>query len=132
MIEFVSSGGRVAQPSMVRHGVVVTLVHPMWWALHVIESEWESRYNLPVLRVTRGVDGEHRHKSAHYSGRAVDLRVWGLKSQGLDLKSVAQGLQKELGPDFDVVPHETHLHVEFDPKVQIKEPRPVAHHPMET
>ena len=64
--------------------------------------------------ITSLMDGTHSHKSLHYSGRAVDFRTRDLSA--LEVSHLAAALKADLGPPFDVVVEETHLHVEWDPK----------------
>jgi len=69
------------------------------------------------LVVTSVIDGVHKSGSAHYSGRAVDLRSHELQ----DPARAQVALAAALGPDFDVVLEGVgtpgaHIHVEFDPK----------------
>ena len=64
------------------------------------------------LVVTSAADGKHMQGSLHYSGEALDLRIWNLPTPA----QVAERLQQKLGLDYDVVHHEgSHIHVEFDP-----------------
>ena len=62
--------------------------------------------------ITSALDGKHKRSSAHYTGRAVDLRIWTLTDQ----KQCVADMQKALGTDYDVVLEENHIHLEFDPK----------------
>ncbi|MCS3827449.1 hypothetical protein GGP85_002919 [Salinibacter ruber] len=65
-----------------------------------------------ALVITSAADGKHSTGSLHYSGEALDLRIWNLPTPA----QVAERLQQELGPDYDVVHHEgSHIHVEYDP-----------------
>lgn len=63
--------------------------------------------------ITSGRDGVHSEGSLHYTfpGRAIDLRIWHLD----DAAATVKDLQLALGPDFDVVLEDTHIHVELDP-----------------
>jgi hypothetical protein len=63
--------------------------------------------------ITSGVDGKHRVSSAHYTGRAVDLRIWDLK----DKDRCITKMRAALGRDYDVVLESNHIHLEFDPKM---------------
>jgi len=79
------------------------------------------------ITVTALADGVHTAKnSKHYgiyrvnAGKvgwwidAVDLRTRYLSSN--QKMSCADILKKRLGKDFDVVVHDSHIHVEYDPK----------------
>ena len=61
------------------------------------------------LVITSGKDGTHGNGSLHYEGKAVDLRTWNV------LDALVKQLKAHLGPDYDVVLEDTHLHVEYDP-----------------
>jgi len=63
-------------------------------------------------------EGNHSPGSLHYAGQAVDVALPG--SHGMTSKAssvdVVSALRKELGPDYDIVLEQTHIHVEYDPK----------------
>lgn len=62
--------------------------------------------------ITATTDGEHKAGSLHYAGLAVDFRTRHLNPS---LKEqIVQAVKQALGPEFDVVVHSTHLHVEYD------------------
>jgi len=65
------------------------------------------------LVVTAGLDGKHSKWSLHYYGMAVDLRSRYFSDATKQI--AADTLQEELGGDYDVVSHATHIHVEYDP-----------------
>lgn len=64
--------------------------------------------------ITSVLDGKHMRSSAHYTGRAVDLRTHTVPKaeQGL----VAAALKLALGDDFDVILERNHIHLEYDVK----------------
>ena len=64
--------------------------------------------------ITSVMDGKHMKGSKHYSGEAIDLRIWVLSES--QVPSVVQRLEDILGESFDVVLEDTHIHVEYDPK----------------
>lgn len=70
----------------------------------------------PEVTITSATDGQHMLTSLHYSGSAIDFRTrdLGLSREGLG--DLAGELSSALGPDFDVVLEDTHLHVEWQPK----------------
>lgn len=80
------------------------------WALMIAEEVFRN-HGSPLV-VTSLTDGVHSSRSLHYSGCAVDLRIWHLR----DPKACADELRSELHDDFDVVLEDTHIHVEWDPK----------------
>lgn len=81
------------------------------------ERVWQN-YGQELV-VTCGMEGEHSAGSLHYYGLAVDLRsnYFTKHPDGLHEDfDVAKDLRVELGDDFDVVVHGTHIHVEYDPE----------------
>ena len=63
-------------------------------------------------------DGQHSVKySLHYSGLAVDVRIWYLE----DPKTFAENVQRVLGPQYQIRLEKYHIHCEFQP-TRIKEP----------
>lgn len=68
------------------------------------------------LVITAGLDGEHSAGSLHYYGRAVDMRTRYFDEY--DKEEAANLLRRDLGEDYDVIEHTTHIHVEFDPKLE--------------
>ena len=63
--------------------------------------------------VTYTTNGTHSPNSLHYSGNAIDLRVWGLTDA--QLADWAQRIRDEIGDDYDVIDEGDHIHVEYDP-----------------
>lgn len=67
------------------------------------------------LVVTSGTDGTHSAGSLHYYGLALDFRTRYFSET--DKNTVYSELIKELDPRlYDVILHNTHIHVEYDPK----------------
>ena len=64
--------------------------------------------------ITSGVDGNHYMHSLHYTGLAYDYRTRDLTPGQQKMWTAL--IEERLGPDFDVVLEEDHLHVEYDPK----------------
>ena len=61
--------------------------------------------------VTSKRDGNHSPGSFHYLGLAFDFRYPLMWNKGLKARLI-----KAIGKGFDIVFHETHIHVEWDPK----------------
>lgn len=88
-------------------------------ALGCAESVYRA-YGVEVV-ITSGTeyDGRHKRGSAHWTGRAVDIRVKNLPEA--DRAPVAGLIGAALGVEFDVL-HEgvgkawEHIHIEYDPK----------------
>lgn len=65
-----------------------------------------------VLVITSGTDGKHSRTSRHYIGMAADLRTRYFNCTTKKLATKA--LRDSLGPEYKVVPHSTHLHIQFN------------------
>jgi UDP-N-acetylenolpyruvoylglucosamine reductase len=64
--------------------------------------------------LTSANDGQHGFGSLHYAGLAVDVRTHHVTAN--DIEPLADTIREALGPQFDVVLEDTHIHVEFQPK----------------
>jgi hypothetical protein len=73
-----------------------------------------------VCTITSCSDGKHGPNSLHYSGKALDIRTRNVMP--LDLPGIVKDIKESLGEQFDVVLEGDHIHVEFDPKDQAKNP----------
>lgn len=99
------------------------LVNEVWLALIVAEAIYEE-HGLTLV-VTSARDGTHSRASAHYTGRAVDLRIRNVAGYGVhgsnspEIQEIAADLRAALGQYYDVVLESDHIHVEFDPKVNL-------------
>lgn len=65
--------------------------------------------------ITSALDGHHMANSKHYSGDALDWRIWESDIRGLT-STIVDEMRYYLGLDYDVVLEEDHIHVEYDPK----------------
>lgn len=83
---------------------------PMLRALQYALIAWQAA-GASRLVVTSTTEGEHTPGSLHPDGLAVDLRIWELSHP----VQVAAALELLLGPEYDVVLEDTHVHVEYDP-----------------
>jgi hypothetical protein len=66
------------------------------------------------LVITSILDGEHSRNSLHYSGNAADFRTRGL--HGTTIDRIVAALKGALTVDFDVIQHDTHIHIEHQPR----------------
>ncbi len=81
-------------------------------ALIVADELWK-RFGQELV-VTGGLEGVHSAGSLHYYGFALDFRTRYFElGTIIDLTKL---LQENLGADFDVIQHRSHIHVEYDPK----------------
>ena len=78
----------------------------------ILEGE-STRQGLHFI-ITSGIDRAHGYKSRHHSGLAIDLTWFDYK---LPLaKDIGYLLARRLGPCYDVVVEDNHIHIEYDPK----------------
>ncbi len=66
------------------------------------------------LIITEGTGGMHGVGSLHYVGLAVDIRRRHIPDA--NIPDIILKLKECLGDEFDVVPHNTHIHIEYQPK----------------
>ena len=78
-------------------------------ALQTVDEVWREVGQSEAV-VTSTYEGTHMPSSLHYVNRAADFRL------PIEAKAVVDKLKAKLGPDFDVVLEQTHIHIEFDPK----------------
>jgi len=94
-----------------KEGVDIDGLHPgMIRALPTICNVFYS-FESPAV-CTSGTDGEHMEGSLHYQHKALDWRIWYIEEERLP--HLVDIMQRELGPDYDVVQESTHIHVEYD------------------
>ena len=95
----------------IKTGVSLNGVRPeVVLALIVVDPILQS-YGQELV-ITSCMDGRHKRASAHYTGRAVDLRIWDLTNN----KQAVDAMQEALGIDYDVILESNHIHLEYDPK----------------
>lgn len=99
----------------IKPGVSITSITPeMSIGLQIIASVFQERnYNTTI---TSGSEQEapHMKKSKHWTGDALDIRTRNVPKY--DRSDLAKTIKTALGEEFDVILHNTHLHVEYDPK----------------
>jgi len=69
-------------------------------------------------RMGSGIDSNHSRNSLHFSGAAGDYTAMkdGKPIGGKrDYVVIAERVRQRLGKEFDVIPEDTHLHIEFQP-----------------
>jgi len=64
--------------------------------------------------ITAMMDGVHSRNSLHYAGNAVDFRTRDLRPKILN--DIVKRIKASLNEHYDVILHDTHLHVEFQPR----------------
>jgi hypothetical protein len=65
-----------------------------------------------TMTLTSCRGGKHSDHSHHYKGLAWDIRVWDLVGR---IDWMCRNLREKLGPEYQVINEENHIHVEFDP-----------------
>lgn len=70
-----------------------------------------NQHGMQSLTITSARDGNHMEGSKHYTGDAIDLRIWSIP----DPTGMRDELQTALGDDYDVILETDHIHVEWDP-----------------
>ena len=98
-----------------KKGVRVQRVQPVVMAI-ISEMRYVfEEFELPQLVVTAISDGEHMPGSKHFSGEAVDFRVWNIPEKIRPF--VFRAMQERFGEHYDCIWHKrSHYHVEHDPK----------------
>lgn len=97
-----------------KEGVQLTATKAVLEILRGVRPVYAT-FQVPCV-VTSGGDGHHQENSKHYTGEALDFRIRDLQPE--QMRTLVQLCQKRLGQDFDVVLEQSHLHVEYDPKVK--------------
>lgn len=82
-------------------------------AMHVADALSKAICECEII-ITAIFDGKHMTGSKHYNGNAFDMRKWIFTPS--QLNQFLTDLRANLGPDYDVVEEETHIHIEYDPK----------------
>lgn len=88
------------------HGIRPELVLAIMIA-HQVYSDMDHEFI-----ITSVIDGKHMRASIHYTGGAFDVR-----SPASRADVYRNRIAEALGEDFDVVLEDTHIHVEWQPKV---------------
>jgi RHS repeat-associated protein len=82
-----------------------------------IEDTVDNIFNETAGRdgiVTFGINGTHMDESLHYTGKGIDLRTRDLTET--QKQKILRELRDRLGPEYDIVEHDTHIHLEYDLK----------------
>lgn len=95
--------------------VEVTKVSPVVFAIITSTHHVYTAAGVKELVVTSISDGEHMPTSKHYSGEAVDFRIWNIPEDKRE--GIFNALVAMLGDAYDCVWHKrSHFHIEYDPK----------------
>lgn len=94
----------------IKEGVRLHGIRPEMVLALVIADQVYERLDHELV-VTSVIDGKHSRTSLHYVGAASDLRL-----PGGDGIVVRDRIAHCLGPDYDVVLEDDHIHIEWQPK----------------
>lgn len=99
----------------IKHGASLANIRPEMAIAHSVVVSVFHHFGYDAI-ITSGVDGEHSPKSNHrpWIALALDYRIRHVDDP-LTLHDIIETVKNHLGPEFDVIEHETHIHVEFDP-----------------
>lgn len=98
---------------MIKLGTDLRGLKPQMAIAYTIASFVYARHGKECT-ITSASDSQHGPNSLHYQGLALDLRTSSLPPT--DVATVHRELKIALGPQFDCVLEQDHLHIEFDPK----------------
>lgn len=93
---------------------VARLSEEMVFAWGVVCAVYSDYNNLPNCVVTSANDGTHMSGSRHYTGDALDFRVWAYPENLLSV--IVSDIQDILGDEYVVVNEFDHIHVEYERK----------------
>jgi hypothetical protein len=88
-------------------------LRPEVWEAIYKADEIYSGYGVDTV-ITSGLDSKHSFGSFHYIGLAVDLRTRHVPEAAR--YEIFLKLTEKLKDDYDVIHHQTHIHVEYDPR----------------
>ena len=80
----------------------------------IVESIFQ-KYGSDIV-ITSGTEPEanHKEKSRHWTGDALDFRIWYVEEELLP--NLAEDCQDALGPDYYVRLESDHLHISWKPR----------------
>ena len=98
-----------------KQGVNITGIRPEMVLAAVAVRDVFDSYNFECV-VTSALEGTHSFGSLHYAGCALDFRTKRAGVTQTQAEAMGEKIRHSLGVQFDVIVHETHIHVEFQPK----------------
>jgi len=96
----------------IKKGVRIRAMQPSCVLGIILAGGVYEAYGMPEMVVTSICEGHHKRGSAHYTGNAFDLRIWGVGAP----EELVRNLKSVLEEEFDVVLEKDHIHIEYDPK----------------
>jgi hypothetical protein len=99
----------IIKPGVRIAGLSINMQLALDWAEEVYEKYGHS------LIITEGYAfSGHMKNSKHYTGEAVDIRIWNL---GADTHRIYGQIKKGLDDyGYDTILESDHIHIEYDPK----------------
>ena len=81
---------------------------------HVMAAYKIFAPHIETLTVTSANDSKHMDGSKHYEDNALDFRVWDMST--FPRWAIVKYLNYVLGPDYQFVGENDHIHGEYDPR----------------
>lgn len=102
----------IIKPGVKIAGLSIDMQLALDWAEEVFENHQHT------LIITEAyAETGHMKNSKHYSGNAVDIRIWNL---GVDTHRVFGQIKRGLDDyGYDTILESDHIHIEYDPKGKI-------------
>ena len=99
----------------VKEGVVFKVLMPQVLGMFNALNKLSGSLRVNIV-ITSGNDGKHSKESYHYKNLAIDIRIWGLDKDQIDMiMDKLQGLAfRGHTSYYDVVLEKDHIHAEFD------------------
>ncbi len=97
----------------IKKGVDLRLLSPQMAIAAAVADSVYTELGVPCV-ITSGRDSKHGAGSLHYLGHGLDFRIRDMTAN--QAINAAQMLRDRLGPQYDVVLENDHIHTEFDPK----------------
>lgn len=96
-----------------KEGVRLASLQPQMLVVVLVMNELYAKNHVDCT-ITSAADGKHKDHSSHYSGNAMDFRIWGLSEP--QCKVIVSDAQSALGEDFYVLLESDHIHVQYKPR----------------
>lgn len=107
--------GVITQITIIKNGVEVVVKPSIEIiAAWTIADQVSKKLTQKQITITSVLDGKHKDGSKHYDGQAFDIRTFIYTVT--ELNELMAALKEALGPDFDVVLENDHIHIEYDLK----------------
>ena len=99
----------IIKPGVQITGLSINMQLALDWAEEVYE-----KYNHSLIITEAYATSGHTKNSKHYTGEAVDIRIWNL---GTDVHRIYGQIKSGLDEyGYDTILESDHIHIEYDPK----------------